>query len=91
MQKNWKTTETLHIGTHLRALDESYLMSTNITGFRWFSQIFALWTKVTSALEGLKHGIEVMSVRGAVVSYEYNLGYRGKHHAHIISAWCGSC
>ena len=30
-----------HIGTHLRVLSESYPMDTNMTGFRWFSKIFA--------------------------------------------------
>ena len=29
------------MGTHLRALYKSYPMSTNVTGFRWFSKIFA--------------------------------------------------
>ena len=29
-------------------------MSTNMTGFRRFSRFFVLWTKVASALEGLK-------------------------------------
>ena len=44
------------MGTHLRVLSESSPMNTNITGFRWFSKIFAslsFWTKVASALEGL--------------------------------------
>ena len=30
-----------HMGTHLRELSESYLMNTNMTGFRWFSKILA--------------------------------------------------
>ena len=30
-----------HMGTHLKVLSESYLMNTNMTGFRWFSKIFA--------------------------------------------------
>ena len=46
------------MGTHMRVLSESYPMSTNMTGFRWFSEVFrnlcilVLWTKVASALEG---------------------------------------
>ena len=32
-----------HIGTHLRVFSESYLMDTNMTGFRWFSKIFVCW------------------------------------------------
>ena len=30
-----------HMGTHLKVLTESFLMSTNMTGFRCFSKIFA--------------------------------------------------
>ena len=30
-----------HMGTHLRVLSESYPMNTNMTGFKWFSKIFA--------------------------------------------------
>ena len=44
------------MGTHLRELAESYPMNTNMTGFRWFSKIFAFLCfgrKVASALEGL--------------------------------------
>ena len=34
------------MGTHLRALHESYPMNTNMTGFRWFLTIFASdWRK----------------------------------------------
>ena len=44
-------------GTHLRAVLESYLMNTNMTGFRWYSHIFAslleFWMKVALALGGL--------------------------------------
>ena len=29
------------MGTHLRALSESFPMNTNIIGFGWFSKIFA--------------------------------------------------
>ena len=36
------------MGTHLRALSESYPMNTNMAWFKWF------WRKVASALEGLK-------------------------------------
>ena len=28
------------MGTHLRVLNESFPMNTNIIGFRWFSKIF---------------------------------------------------
>ena len=30
-----------HMGTHLRVLSKSFLMNTNLTGLRWFSEIFA--------------------------------------------------
>ena len=39
------------MGTHLKVLGESYLMNTNMAGFRCF---FVLWTEVASALEGLR-------------------------------------
>ena len=29
------------MGTHLRVLSKSYPMNTNMTGFRWFSKMFA--------------------------------------------------
>ena len=44
----------MHMGTHLRVLSESYPMTTNMTGFRWFSKhlyVLVLLTKVVSALE----------------------------------------
>ena len=34
MQKNKKILKPWQMGTHLRALSESYPMSTNMTGFR---------------------------------------------------------
>ena len=43
--KWWKNPEEWlklwRIGTHLRVLSRSYLMNTNMIGFRWFSKIFA--------------------------------------------------
>ena len=41
------------MGTHLRVLSESYMMDTNMAGFRCFSKIFAIWTKVAFELEGI--------------------------------------
>ena len=44
------------MGNHLRELNETFLMNTNMTGFRWFFEnlcVFVFWTKVASALEGL--------------------------------------
>ena len=41
------------MGTHPRALSESYPMDSNMTGFRGFSKFLVLGTKVASALEGL--------------------------------------
>ena len=45
------------MGNHLRVLSESYLMSTNMTGFRWFLKIFAslCFGRKAFALEGLNH------------------------------------
>ena len=48
-----KSLKSWHVGTHLRALLECYPMSTNKTGFRWFSKILVHWTKVALALQGL--------------------------------------
>ena len=52
------------MGTHIRVLRESFQMNTNMTGFRWFTKIFAsftvLWMKVgLSALEGLSNSLEL--------------------------------
>ena len=45
IQNDAKKTEKLlhpwHMGTHLRGLGENCPMNTNMTGFRWFSKIFA--------------------------------------------------
>ena len=30
-----------HIGTHLLALSDKYLLNSNMTGFGWFSEILA--------------------------------------------------
>ena len=47
-----KKLKTLHVGTHLRVLSESFPMNTNMAGFRWFSKIIlSLWTYVALALE----------------------------------------
>ena len=47
------------MGTHMRALSESYPMNTSKTRFKWFPKklcVFVLWMKVASALEGLTTG-----------------------------------
>ena len=58
--KWWKKAEDWlkpwHMGTHLRVLNKSYLMNTNMIGFRWVFKrfcVFVLGKKVASALEGL--------------------------------------
>ena len=56
LKSNWNPGIWVLNTTHLRVLIKSYLMNTNITGFRWCSKVFCvlvLWTKVASALEGL--------------------------------------
>ena len=35
------------MGSHLRLLSESYVMITDMTGFRWFSKFFASLNFVT--------------------------------------------
>ena len=39
MQKTENWPKPWHMGTYLRVLSESYLMNTNMAGFRWFSNI----------------------------------------------------
>ena len=52
--KAWKWLKPWHMGTHLRTLGETFLMNTNMTGFRWFLKIFAsLCFGGKKALEGL--------------------------------------
>ena len=51
--KNLKILKSLHMATHLRVLSKIYPMNTNMVGFKWFSKIFLIWTKVASALGGL--------------------------------------
>ena len=53
-KKHEKLLKPRHMGTHLRVLEVDYQMDTNMTVFRWFSKFVVLWTKVFSALEGLK-------------------------------------
>ena len=62
------------MGTHLRVLSGSCLMSTNMTGFRWFSKTFVLvlLTKVASALKGLRNTF------GKINKIDKNLGFRKK-------------
>ena len=50
-----KPEKMTEIGTHLTVLSESYPMNTNMTGFRWFSKILVLWTKVAISLEWSRH------------------------------------
>ena len=40
-EKPEKSLKPWQMGTHLRVLSESFQMNTNMTGFRWFSKIFA--------------------------------------------------
>ena len=61
------------MGTHLRVLSESYLMNTNMAGFRWFSKfcVLVLWAKVALALEVLScTGISLVSTKVWFVIYE---------------------
>ena len=61
------------MGTHLRVLSESFLMSTNMTGFGWFYKnlyICVLWTKEASALEGL------ISFLGQITTLSENIATR---------------
>ena len=57
-KKNFKMTEIVHMGTHLRGISKSYPMDTNMTGWVLLMLyknlcILVLWTTVASALEGI--------------------------------------
>ena len=45
-------------------------MITNTTGFRWFSKIFMLGTKVASALKGLKLSCVQRKLVNGILSHE---------------------
>ena len=57
----------LHIGAHLRVLNKSYPINTNMTELSWFQKIFASlivpWTKVALALKGLKLPVITKTVK----------------------------
>ena len=38
--KIMQTLKHWHVGTHLKVLLESYIMNTNMTGFRWYTKIW---------------------------------------------------
>ena len=82
-KKSWKWLQPWHMGTHLRVLMESYPMNTNMTGLKWFTKnlcVIVLWTKVASALEGLR--VILYSNTGNTL-YLLARGYRGS----ITSGW----
>ena len=54
-----------HMGTHLRVLNKSCPMSTNMTLFRWFFKVLfflVLWTKVALALEELREFFDKLAL-----------------------------
>ena len=83
------------MGTHLRVLRESYPMNTNMTGFRWFSEIFAplfvlivfkdiyllvLWKEVASALEGLNNQSNDVYIASALsIGCRFDSQYKANH------------
>ena len=56
------------MGTHPRILSESFLMNTNMTGFRWFSKIF-MFLEGLILLDASKVGAEQPSCRGKLNPY----------------------
>ena len=52
------------MGTHLMELSESFPMNTNMTGFRWFSRIFASLCELDESR--LSNGRVNLHLRGAV-------------------------
>ena len=72
-QKSWKWLKHWYVGTHLRVLNESHTMNTNIlTGFRWFSKIFASLCFGWSSLSIGR--VKALTMRNTTDS---NLGKRG--------------
>ena len=70
-KKNFK--KYWHMGTYLRVLSESFPMNINMTGLKWFSNIFflVLWTKIDLALEGLN---TFLTVHWLGMYNQYRLG-----------------
>ena len=68
-KKTEKLPKPWQMGTHLRALRESYPMNTNITGFRWFSKIFeSLCLGRTSLSIGrVKHTHDISTLQGTCI------------------------
>ena len=52
------------MGTHMRVLIESYPMNTNMTGYRWFSKIFAsLYLDESSlSIDRVKNGKQLFTL-----------------------------
>ena len=71
------------MGTHLRVLNKSYPMNTNMAGFRWFSKlkcVILLWKKVATVLEGLTR-IAAEKDKGKItVSYCTTFMFKNKIH-----------
>ena len=69
MQNNRKNMKPWHTGIHLKVLIESYPMNTNMTGLRWFSNIFAsLWMGESIFSIGRVKGI-ALRMRGILNHY----------------------
>ena len=73
----------------MRVLHEGYPTSTNKTGFRWFSKYFCIfvhWTKVASALEGLRclttQREREIPATPSVAQYSHMIKTAGLHNAH---------
>ena len=50
------------MGSHLRVLNKSYLMNTNMTGFRWFSKIFASLDESSLSIQRVKNNKSGLAV-----------------------------
>ena len=74
-----KALKPWHVGTHLRVLCEGSPMSTNMTGFIWFSKNFCVFVnrmKVALALEGFIKGFKVSSFNSSNAKATYVLSTR---------------
>ena len=102
-EKSWKWQKPRQMGTYLIALSESFLMNTNMTGFRWFSEIFAFLYLHESSLSIVR--VNPMLLRGTlgVAQYIKNLniqmvsqvrGYLGQIamvEKYLINRCCTCC
>ena len=85
-KKSERCLKPWNMGTHLRILSESYPMNTNITGFKWFSRIFAsLCSGRKQSLHWKDYCKHVLGVLENRVIYQHCIEENPKCYAAFIS------